>query len=51
MPDDEQSAPVQVTRPLDDTAADMGTLIGMGLVEEQPVPSPDPPPPPVYDLA
>lgn len=29
----------------DDSAADMASLVGLGVVEEQPIPSPDPPPP------
>ncbi|MFE4334948.1 MULTISPECIES: hypothetical protein [unclassified Streptomyces] len=30
--------PRQTERRLDDSAADMGTLVGLGLVEEQPKP-------------
>lgn len=33
--------------PVDETAADTGTLVGMGVVEEQPVPTEEPPPEPV----
>ncbi|MGW7617442.1 hypothetical protein ACWGLG_16550 [Streptomyces antimycoticus] len=46
---DEQPAPQPAVPIPDTTAADMGTLVGMGVVEPQPEPSPEPPPPPNYD--
>jgi hypothetical protein len=33
------------TPPPDQTGADLGTLVNLGLAPEQPVPDPDPPPP------
>lgn len=46
---DEQPAPQPAVPIPDTTAADMGTLVGMGVVDPQPTPSPEPPPPPNYD--
>ncbi|MEU1663539.1 hypothetical protein ABZ547_07985 [Streptomyces sparsogenes] len=46
---DEQPAPQPATPVTDTTAADMGTLVNMGVVDPQPEPSPEPPPPPNYD--
>ena len=45
----EQPAPQPATPIVDETAADMGTLVSMGLVDPPPQPSSEPPPPPVYD--
>lgn len=44
--EDEQPAPQPATPRVDETAADMGTLVSMGVVEPQPIPCSDPPPPP-----
>lgn len=50
--------PRPVTPRTDESAADMGSLIDLGLAEEQPTPSPEPPPtepqepmyePPMYE--
>ena len=46
---DEQPAPQPAVPIVDETAADMGTLVDMGVVEPHPEPSPEPPPPPNYD--
>lgn len=46
---DEQLAPQPAVPIVDETAADMGTLVDMGVVEPQPEPSPEPPPPPNWD--
>lgn len=46
---DAQPAPQPATPRVDETAADMGTLVDMGVVEPQPEPSPEPPPPPNYE--
>lgn len=48
MPED-QPAQRPVSRPMDATVGDSGTLVAMGVIEAPPVPSPDPPPPPSYD--
>ncbi|WP_329114417.1 hypothetical protein [Streptomyces sp. NBC_01353] len=45
VPPAELPAQRPVTRRVDETAADMGTLIDMGVVEEQPEPPPAEPPP------
>src|SRR5438874_12503993 len=49
MPD--QPAPVPVTPRGDESAAGLGTLEDMGIVEPQSAPSPEPPQPPVYPLS
>lgn len=49
MPD--QPAPVPVTPVVDESAADLGTLEDMGVVEPQPTPSPEPPPPSTQSLS
>lgn len=38
--------PVQVTPFVDESAADLGSLVELGMAEAPPVPSPDPPAPP-----
>lgn len=50
MPDQPAPQPVPVTPTPDDTAADLGTLEDMGVVDPQPTPSPEPPPPPTQTL-
>ncbi|MER5461687.1 hypothetical protein ABT010_13555 [Streptomyces sp. NPDC002668] len=45
MPDQEVPAQRPAVRRVDEAAADMETLVDMGVVEEQPQPPPDPLPP------
>lgn len=51
MPDEqdeiEQPAPQPAVPPVDLTAADLGTLVDMGVVDAPPEPAPAPPPPPI----
>ncbi|MFJ3950340.1 hypothetical protein ACIPXV_09745 [Streptomyces libani] len=43
----EQPAPVPVQSRTDEAAADLGSLVDLGMAEPPPEPSPEPPPPPV----
>lgn len=38
--------PTPARRPVDDTVADLGSLVDMGIVEEPPIPAETPPPVP-----